>query len=111
MDRNIDLNYVLSKFILNAKIEAYGNGHINDTYRTSTKDCILQRINTNVFRNPEGMMNNIAAITDFLREKIIAEGGDPDRETLTVIKTYDGKNSYRVDNNNVFRVYKFIIFV
>ena len=59
MDRNIDLNYVLSKFILNAKIETYGNGHINDTYRTSTKDCILQRINTNVFRKPEEMMDNI----------------------------------------------------
>ncbi len=108
MDKKIDLNYVLSQFVVDAKIETYGNGHINDTYRTSTKDCILQRINTNVFKEPEKMMDNIAEVTDFLRKKIVAEGGDPDRETLTVIKTYEGKNSYRVDDNNVFRVYKFI---
>lgn len=108
MDKNLDLNYVLSKFVVNAKIESYGNGHINDTYRTSTKDCILQRINTNVFKQPEEMMDNIAAVTDFLREKIVAEGGDPDRETLTVVKTRDGKNSFRLDDDNVYRVYKFI---
>lgn len=108
MDKKIDLNAVLSKFAVDARIESYGNGHINDTYRSSNEDYILQRINTNVFKEPEEVMDNIASVTDFLREKIVAEGGDPDRETLTVIKTKDGKNSYRLDDNNVFRVYKFI---
>ncbi|MBO5059427.1 MAG: aminoglycoside phosphotransferase family protein [Clostridia bacterium] len=104
----IDLNQVLSKFNVDSKIEEYGNGHINDTYRTTLNDCILQRINTNVFKDPEKMMDNISEVTEFLREKIKAEGGDPDRETLTVIKTCDGKSCYRVDDDNVFRVYKFI---
>lgn len=104
----IDLNEVLSKFAVKSRIEGYGNGHINDTYRTSTNDCILQRINTNVFKNPEEMMDNIDRVTCFLREKIVAEGGDPDRETLTVIRTHDGKSCYRLDENNVYRVYKFI---
>lgn len=105
---NFDLNEILSKFEVKAKIEGYGNGHINDTYRTETNDCIMQRINTNVFKNPEAMMENIDNVTSFLRNKIEAEGGDPDRETLTVIKTRDGKSCYRVDDNTVFRVYKFV---
>ena len=105
---NINLNEVLSKFKANAVIEEYGNGHINDTYRTSTKDCILQRINTNVFKDPEAMMDNIDKVTSFLRTKIKAEGGDTERETMTVVKTYDGKNCYRVDDDHVFRVYKFV---
>lgn len=105
---NIDLNEILAKFAVKARIEEYGNGHINDTYRTEAKDCILQRINTNIFKEPEKMMENIDNVTSFLREKIVAVGGDPDRETMTVIKTHDGKNCYRADDNNVFRVYKFV---
>ena len=42
---NVNLNEVLSQFRVSSKIVEYGNGHINDTYKTSTKDCILQRIN------------------------------------------------------------------
>lgn len=105
---NINLNEVLSKFIVDSKIEEYGNGHINDTYRTTTKDCILQRINTNVFKDPDAMMENIDNVTSFLRKKIAAEGGDTERETMTVIKTIDGKNCYHYDDDNVFRVYKFV---
>ncbi len=105
---NIDLNDVLDKFAVHAKIEEYGNGHINDTYRTSAKDCILQRINTNVFKEPEQMMENIDKVTSFLRDKIEKEGGDPNRETMRVIKTIDGKNCYKVDDDHVFRMYSFI---
>lgn len=105
---NIDLNELLSKFGVKSKIENYGNGHINDTYKTSTNDCILQRINTNVFKNPEEMMDNIDKVTTFLKGKIAAEGGDPERETMTVIKTRDGKACYRLDDDHVYRVYKFV---
>ena len=34
---NINLNEVLSKFKVNSKIEEYGNGHINDTFRTPVR--------------------------------------------------------------------------
>lgn len=105
---SIDLDYILSQFDIKSKIEVYGNGHINDTYRTSTSDYILQRINVNVFKNPEAMMDNITSVTSFLRKKIKDEGGNPDRETLAVIKTRDGKSCYRADDNNVFRVYKLV---
>ncbi len=104
----IDLNNILSKFDIESKIEEYGNGHINDTYRTSSDDYILQRINTNVFKDPDSMMENIDKVTAFLREKIIAEGGDPARETMTVIKTHDGERCYKAADNNVYRVYTFV---
>lgn len=104
----IDMNAILRKFNVKSKIEAYGNGHINDTYCTETPKFILQRINTDIFRDPASLMENIRRVTNFLREKIEAEGGNPDRETLTVIPTADGKNFYRVDDDHVYRVYKFI---
>ena len=100
---------VISQFDLDFKVAPYGNGHINDTY---VADCepryILQRINSNVFKNPEEVMENIAAVCDFLRGKIAAEGGDPDRETLSLIRTRDGKNYYKASDEDYFRVYKFI---
>ena len=36
-------------------------------------------------------MENIIGVTTFLRKKIEEENGNPDRETLTVICTKDGK--------------------
>ena len=105
---NFDLNDILSNFSVNSTIRNYGNGHINDTYCTENPKHILQRINTNVFKNPDELMQNIKNVTEFLRKKIIDNYGDPERETMTIIKTADGKNYYEVDKDNVFRLYKFI---
>ncbi len=104
----IDLNEILNKFNIESTIEEYGNGHINDTYLTNSPNYILQRINTDIFTDPDKLMENIDNVTSFLRKKIKAAGGNPARETLTVIKTDDGKNYYRYDDNNVFRVYNFV---
>lgn len=106
--QNIDLNFILRQFQIESTIDPYGNGHINDTYCTETPKFILQRINTKIFTDADQLMDNIENVTSFLREKIIAAGGNPDVETLTVIPTVDGKNCYHYDDENVFRVYKFI---
>ena len=99
---------ILQQFAVNTKIEPYGNGHINDTYCLIEPRYILQRINTDIFKHPHELMENIENVTSFLREKIKKNGGDPQRETLTVIKTVDGKNYYQYDENNVFRMYSFV---
>ncbi|MCR4719619.1 MAG: mucin desulfatase, partial [Firmicutes bacterium] len=91
---NFDLNDILSNFSVNSTIRSYGNGHINDTYCTEKLRHILQRINTNAFKNPYELMQNIENVTEFLRKKIIDNYGDPERETMTIIKTIDGKNYY-----------------
>ena len=108
MKNSVNLNQVLHQFDLPESIAPYGNGHINDTYCVEAPRYILQRINTNIFKDPDGLMENIENVTAFLRKKIAAAGGNPDRETLTVIKTLDGKNCYKYDDNNVFRLYLFI---
>lgn len=86
----------------------YGSGHINDTVRLTcelengkTRRYILQRMNDDIFKNPKGLMENIMNVTSFLRNKIIQNGGDPDRETLNVIRTVDGDN-YLVDEDGDF---------
>ncbi len=103
-----NLSEIAQHFDLAYDAESYGNGHINDTYLISGKQYIMQRINTNIFKNPDEVMDNIVKITSFLRKKLAAEGGDPDRETMTVIPTTDGKSFYKTPEGNCYRVYKFI---
>lgn len=92
----------------------YGNGHINDTFYLAMESengehqFILQRINTHVFHHPEGLMQNISGVTDFLRRKIIAAGGNPNRETLTLIPTKEHTCCYQDTSGFWWRVYRFI---
>ena len=60
--------------------EPYGCGHINDTHclwfdRGSFPPVryILQKINTGIFRDVDGLMNNITLVTDHIRKKLAAE--------------------------------------
>ncbi len=108
MSKEVKLSDVIKEFDLDASLSSYGNGHINDTYLIQPNKYILQRINTAIFKNPDTLMENIMNVTEFLKNRITSEGGDPDRETLSVVKTRDGKNFYKYDENNCFRVYKFI---
>lgn len=105
----LKLKEVCSKFKVTTKAEHYGNGHINDTFLCENEpSLILQKINSNVFKKPEEVMENIYNVTEFLKKKIIAAGGDPKRETLTVIPTVDGKCYYKDDEGNYYRMYIFI---
>lgn len=93
----------------------YGSGHINDTFLLTfdvegegKRNVILQRMNNEVFSDPVGLMENIVGVTSYLRKKIIDNGGDPDRETLNVIPTVDGKDYYVDEAGDYWRSYKFI---
>ena len=104
-----NLKTILEKFGVTVDTAPFGNGHINETYRV---DCdppaILQRINTDVFKNPHQVMENILAVTAHLGKKIEAAGGDPTRETLTVMLTTDGQPLYVDEEGNAYRMYRFI---
>ncbi len=108
MSREMNRNEILGHFQIGAVTEGYGNGHINDTYLVTMPRYILQRINTSIFRNPEELMENIENVTAFLREKLKRDGGDFERGTLTVVPTVDGRRYYKMDDENVFRVYRFV---
>ena len=95
-------------------VSPYGNGHINDTYAVTcdvageNRRYILQRLNPYVFPDREGLMRNMIAVTDFLREKVVEDGGDPDRECLYLIPTADGKRYFTSEDGDVWRATQFI---
>ena len=95
--------------------EPFGCGHINSTYAVyfsrETKApirYILQAVNTSIFTDPYGLMENIEGVTGHLRKKIIENGGNPLRETLTVVLTKDGTSLYKDSDGTYWRAYLFI---
>ena len=108
MNKEANLYHIMGQFDIETNIFPYGSGHINGTYCVEVPKLLLQRINTNVFKDPEALMENIQNVTEYLKVKIQEEGGNPERETLTVIKTLDGKNYYVDQDGSVYRMYHFI---
>ena len=93
----------------------YGQGHINDTFcvvcQPQEGDAvrfILQGLSLAAFPHPDELMENFIGITSYLREKVIANGGDPLRETLSLVKTREGKDYYTDSNGKVWRLTPFI---
>ena len=92
----------------------YGEGHINQTYAITVtseqgaKRYILQKINTDTFKDPAGLMENICGVTDFLREKARQRGNDPARATLHVVPTKEEKPYYQAVDGGCWRVYDFV---
>ena len=113
-----DFKTIISQFEIDGELvscERYGEGHINETYLAVTEkggvktDYILQKINSKLFTNVPALMNNIRQVTEFNREKIKARGGNPDRESLSLVYTKGGETFYHCAScDGYFRVYKFI---
>jgi len=88
----------------------FGHGHINDTYFVETsraRKYILQRVNSTIFPDMEGLMNNIYLITSHIRQKVAENGGDPMREGLTIVETKDGNRFVTLDDS-FWRCYIYI---
>lgn len=97
-------------------VKPFGEGHINETYAVYMPEqdgqdvprYVLQRINTNVFKNPDQVMDNIFGVTEYLRNVIRQDGGDLDRETLSYIKTKDGESYFEDDNGQPWRCLHYV---
>jgi len=91
-----------------------GSGHINDTYVSSFEvgkneiHYIHQWINHNIFKEPEKLMKNIERVTCYARDQVIAKGGNPARESLTLIPTNAGEWFYKTPDGDYWRTYIFI---
>lgn len=81
-------------------IVPYGNGHINHTFLVTTTErrYILQHMNTSIFKDPVGLMNNICYVTEYLNENGV--------ESITVVKTKTGEKF--LNGEKCYRVYDFI---
>jgi Ser/Thr protein kinase RdoA (MazF antagonist) len=113
-----DLKYIARNFKFEGEFidaQPYGHGHIHDTYLVAfhkenggERRYVLQRVNHYVFKDPQGLMKNIQAVTAHLREKILQVGGDPARETLNLVPTVEDEYLFQSENGDVWRGYLFI---
>lgn len=95
-------------------VRPFGNGHINDTYLVKSiinggeLKYILQRINHNIFKNPVEVMENVVGVTEFLKKKILSNGGDIKREVINLIPNKNNTVVYKDSKGNYWRGYNFI---
>ncbi len=95
-------------------IRPIGNGLINDTFAAyvdgeEEPDFVLQRVNTDVFRDIDLLQHNIEVVTDHIRKKMFAAGvKDVDRRVLRFISTDEGKTYYRDSEGRCWRVSVFV---
>ncbi|MBR2615853.1 MAG: aminoglycoside phosphotransferase family protein [Clostridia bacterium] len=96
------------------RVETFHSGHINSTHKVDirfkgkTDSFVLQRINTYVFPNPVGIMENIDKVTGHIRKKLISQGQDPEGKVLQFLKRPDGTNYYFENNENFWRAYHYV---
>jgi hypothetical protein len=91
----------------------YGSGHINDTYKVVSDQAgtivhyIFQRINTNIFKEPVGLMDNIRRVTSHICAR--ARGRkDASRQSLCIVQGKDLKPFVVDADGNYWRGYLFI---
>ena len=94
--------------------EVVNSGHINSTYRVyykrrgEIKDYILQKVNTYVFRDPVGVMDNISSVTEYVRGKIKAKFGTAKRNVLHYQKTEEGEYYTYMEDGGFWRCCRYI---
>ena len=105
------IQHLLERFDLpeGAKTVApFGNGHINSTFLITVEGVeekyILQRINSYVFIRPKEVMENMIHVTEYLQNRIREEGGDPDRETIRLIRSVSGDPWVEDEEGEIWRV-------
>lgn len=117
MDYQTELHSVIGHFDLDGELdglEPYGTGHINDTFAgryrgpNGTRRYIHQRLNHNVFKSPLKVMDNITRVTDYTHQQVLASGGDPRRQSLTLVPTRAGSLYHLSEQGNYWRTYLFI---
>lgn len=110
------LNRICNQFQLEGNIlnvQPLGEGFINDTLLITTVEAtapnyILQRKNKSIFQNIPAMMDNIHRVTKHLKKKIVAYGGDPMREAMTIVPTKNGQLYYQDEDGEYWTVCVFI---
>ena len=114
MDNN--LKSAIEAFNYEGEYVTYGEikaGIINATYKITYKNggvekhYILQKINTNVFRNPEGLMDNVSRVTAHIRAKLDENDPDYERRVLRIL-TANGKYTFYDADGNCWRSYVYV---
>lgn len=96
-------------------IQEYGNGNINHTFLITLdtegeKHFILQRLNTQVFRQPELVMGNMRTITEHIHHRLQHNSNSGERpwKTPRVLLTQDAQDHCIEPNGEFWRAISFI---
>ena len=113
-----EIKRVVREFAFEGKYrtaDEFHSGNVNNTYHLfydlpdgQQAEYVLQQINTYAFHNPDQVMHNIVAVTEFLRSKYVAMGEDPENRVLTCIPTRSGDFMFRDDADRYWRAYHYI---
>lgn len=114
---NLDIDIIALKFGISGELlsfDRFGNGNINGTFiiefdnEGNTDTYILQKINTEVFKNPHYLMENILGVTKHIKQHYSALGVDSSRRTLEFLQCDDGEYCFIDENGSCWRMYNFI---
>jgi hypothetical protein len=97
------------------EIHALGSGNINDTYLVSVGDnlktkFVMQRINTQVFQQPELVMQNMRTLTEHVHERLTCDPLDPNClwQVPEVLLTPSGQDHWLDEHGQFWRAMSFI---
>ena len=113
-----DFASILDRFALEGGFsgaEPFGSGHIHETFavtyttREGPVRYVLQRINKDIFPDPEILQENILRVTKHLETKL-RERGVPDyrNRVLRLFPAKDGKTWFTDETGHYWRVYNMI---
>lgn len=98
-----------------SKIRCVSTGNINDTYiATTTFNCgerayLVQRVNHNVFSNPQRIAENVCNVTDHIEHKLREAGvADIRRRVLRYYRKPDGSFYHITDDGQYWRVLSYV---
>ncbi len=91
-------------FTQEATLTPFGKGLINTTWKVSSgnREFILQRINRDVFKDPEKIAENISRIARYLRNKF------PGYLFVSPVSTLDGKTLVKTAAGDYYRLFPFV---
>ena len=104
---NVEGDYLQHKTITNGLINTTELVYMEDQ-DGDIKRYILQKINKNVFKRPEDVMENIVKVTKFIRNKMKAAGEEYSRRVMKFYKANDGKYFTIDENGDYWRISKYI---
>jgi Ser/Thr protein kinase RdoA (MazF antagonist) len=96
-------------------VSEFGNGNINDTYLVTLdaslpedRHFVLQRINTQVFKHPRLIMQNMRAFTEHMRRRAREDALAHRWEMPCVIAAQDGQDFYVDPEGSFWRAISYV---
>lgn len=117
MNNDLDIRAIVAHFCPEEPtgIKEMTSGNVNLTYRIDydstdrSRSLVLQRINTQAFRDPESLMENVRLVTGHIRASLQAQGIDPYRRVLEYLPVL-GRDDllWREPDGGAWRCYRFV---